>query len=141
MSTDVRSVMHSQDREFPPERLAHAKEAAPPIPGYPQPLAAEVESARLLANDARPALLAGGTPRCLHRGRQPLHARGRHPPPPTRCNRVLPFHHVHADLAAGRLPTVVFVTPDLHHEMRSGPVRVADTCLQRLVGELEAAPV
>ena len=60
---------------------------------------------------------------------------------PTRCDRVLPFHRFHADLAAGRLPAVVFVMPDLHHEMHSGPVRVADAWLQRLVGELEAAPV
>jgi phosphatidylinositol-3-phosphatase len=60
---------------------------------------------------------------------------------PARCDRVLPFSRFHRDLAAGRLPTVVFVMPDLHHEMHSGPVRVADRWLQRLVGELEAAPV
>ena len=60
---------------------------------------------------------------------------------PARCDRVLPFRRFHADLAAGRLPTVVFVMPDLHHEMHSGPVRVADRWLQRLVGELEANPV
>ncbi len=60
---------------------------------------------------------------------------------PARCDRVLPFNRFHADLAAGRLPTVVFVMPDLHHEMHSGPVRVADRWLQRLVGELQASPV
>jgi acid phosphatase len=60
---------------------------------------------------------------------------------PARCDRVLPFNRFPMDLAAGRLPTVVFVMPDLHHEMHSGPVRVADRWLQRLVGELEAAPV
>ncbi len=45
---------------------------------------------------------------------------------PSRCDRVLPFSRFHPDLATGRLPTVVFVMPDLHHEMHSGPVRVAD---------------
>jgi len=33
----------------------------------------------------------------------------------------------------GRLPTVVFVIPDLHRQMHSGPVRVADAWLRRLV--------
>ncbi len=60
---------------------------------------------------------------------------------PTRCDRVLPFRRFRADLAAGRLPTVVFVMPDLRHEMHSGSVRVADAWLRRLVGELRAGPV
>jgi hypothetical protein len=60
---------------------------------------------------------------------------------PSRCDRVLPFHRFRADLAAGRLPTVVFVMPDLHHEMHSGPTRVADAWLRRLVGALRASPV
>jgi hypothetical protein len=60
---------------------------------------------------------------------------------PSRCDRVLPFHRFHADLAAGRLPTVVFVMPDLHHEMHSGSKRVGDAWLRRLVGELHASPV
>jgi phosphatidylinositol-3-phosphatase len=57
---------------------------------------------------------------------------------PTRCDRVLPFARFQSDLATGRLPTVVFVMPDLHHEMHSGPVRVADRWLGRLVGRLRA---
>jgi acid phosphatase len=60
---------------------------------------------------------------------------------PSRCDRVLPFQRFHADLAAGRLPTVVFLMPDLRHEMHSGSKRVADACLRRLVGELHASPV
>jgi phospholipase C len=60
---------------------------------------------------------------------------------PSRCDRVLPFSRFPADLAAGRLPTVVFVIPDLDHEMHSGPVRVADAWLHQLVGELRASPV
>jgi phosphatidylinositol-3-phosphatase len=60
---------------------------------------------------------------------------------PSRCDRVLPFRRFHADLAAGRLPRVVFVMPDLRHEMHSGSVRVADAWLHRLVGALHASPV
>jgi phosphatidylinositol-3-phosphatase len=60
---------------------------------------------------------------------------------PARCDRVLPFSRFHADLAAGRLPTVVFVMPDLHHEMHSGPVPVADAWLRRLVDQLAGSPL
>jgi hypothetical protein len=60
MSTDLRSVLYSQDRDYPPGGLAAMKRGATSDPGYPQPQAAEVESARLLANDARQALLAAG---------------------------------------------------------------------------------
>ena len=42
MSTDLRSVLHSQDRQFPPGRLAGAKGGETSDPGYPQPQAAEV---------------------------------------------------------------------------------------------------
>ena len=60
---------------------------------------------------------------------------------PARCDRVLPFRRFSADLAGGRLPTVTFVVPDLLHDMHSGPVRVADAWLRRLVDELRANPV
>ena len=60
MSTELRSFLHSPDRQYPPGRLADLKGGATSDPGYPQPQAAEVESARLLANDARQALLAAG---------------------------------------------------------------------------------
>jgi hypothetical protein len=60
MSTDLRLVLHSQDRPYPPGKLAEVKRGETSDPGYPQPQAAEVESARLLANDARSALLAVG---------------------------------------------------------------------------------
>jgi phosphatidylinositol-3-phosphatase len=60
---------------------------------------------------------------------------------PARCDRVLPFRRFHADLAAGRLPTLVFVMPDLLHEMHSGPVGVADAWLQRLADQLETSPL
>jgi hypothetical protein len=60
MTTDPRSVLSSDDRDYPPGPLAGIKRGATSDPGYPQPQAAEVESARLLANDARQTLLAAG---------------------------------------------------------------------------------
>jgi hypothetical protein len=60
MSTDLPSFLHSQDRQYPPGRLAEVKRDEASDPGYPQPQAAEVESARLLANGARQALFAAG---------------------------------------------------------------------------------
>jgi hypothetical protein len=60
MGIEPHWALHSQDREFPPGRLADAKRGDTSDPGYPQPQAAEVESARLLANDARQALHAAG---------------------------------------------------------------------------------
>lgn len=55
------------------------------------------------------------------------------------CDRVLPFSHFGAALAAGRLPTVVFVAPNLRDDMHSGWVRTADAWLRRLIGELRAS--
>jgi phospholipase C len=60
---------------------------------------------------------------------------------PSQCDRVLPLRRFHADLTASRLPIVVFVMPDLRHEMHSGSKRVADAWLRRLVGDLHASPV
>ncbi len=60
MSIDLRPVLHSQDADYPPGRLAGAKRGGTSDPGWPQPQAAEVESARLLANDARSALHTAG---------------------------------------------------------------------------------
>jgi hypothetical protein len=59
-SDDLRSAMHSQDQKYPPGRHAEGNQDETSDPGYPQPQAAEVESARLLANEARPALRAAG---------------------------------------------------------------------------------
>jgi hypothetical protein len=56
------SVLSSDDRDYPPGPLAGVKRAAAPDSDAPQPEAAEVESARLLANDARSTLRAAGVP-------------------------------------------------------------------------------
>jgi hypothetical protein len=59
MTTDPRSALSSDDRDYPPGPLAGIKRGPTSDPGYPQAQAAEVESARLLANDARQTLLGG----------------------------------------------------------------------------------
>ena len=60
MTTDLRSALSSDDRDYPPGPLASHKRGATSDPDYPQPQAAEVESARLLANQARQRLHAEG---------------------------------------------------------------------------------
>jgi hypothetical protein len=57
---DLRSMLSSADRDYPPGPLAGVKRRATSDPGYPQPQAAEVESAHLLANDSRQRLRAEG---------------------------------------------------------------------------------
>jgi hypothetical protein len=54
--SDLRAALSSDDRDCSPGPLAGVKRGATSDPGYPQPQAAEVESARLLANDARQTL-------------------------------------------------------------------------------------
>jgi hypothetical protein len=60
MKNDLGSTLSSADGDYPPGPLAGVKRGATSDPGYPQPQAAEVESARQLANDARRTLLAAG---------------------------------------------------------------------------------
>lgn len=49
-----------EDRRHAPGPLREEKEGHTADPGRPQPEAAEVESARLLADDARPELRSAG---------------------------------------------------------------------------------
>jgi hypothetical protein len=49
-----------EDRRHAPGPLREEKEGQTADPGQPQPEAAEVESARLLADDARPQLRSAG---------------------------------------------------------------------------------
>jgi phosphatidylinositol-3-phosphatase len=56
-----------------------------------------------------------------------------------RCGKVVPFEEFDADVAAGRLPQFVFVTPDLEHDMHDGPVSVADAWLRDFVQRLRAS--
>jgi hypothetical protein len=58
--SELRSALSADDGDYPPGPLAGVKRGATSDPGYPQPQAAEVESARLLANDARQTLRAAG---------------------------------------------------------------------------------
>ena len=62
---------------------------------------------------------------------------------PRRCAKVVPFAQLDADLAAGRLPRLVFITPDLDHDMHGAGeggddalVAAADRWLKDLYGRL-----
>ena len=66
---------------------------------------------------------------------------------PGRCAKVVPFDRLDADLAAGRLPRLVFITPNLDHDMHgageggddAGLVATADRWLERLYGKLASS--
>jgi len=63
---------------------------------------------------------------------------------PGRCAKVVPFGQLDADLATGRLPRLVFVTPNLHHDMHGAGeggdeaalTGAADRWLEGLYGKL-----
>jgi hypothetical protein len=63
---------------------------------------------------------------------------------PGRCAKVVPFAELDTDLAAGRLPRLVFVTPDLDHDMHGAGeggddaalTAAADRWLEGLYGRL-----
>jgi hypothetical protein len=63
---------------------------------------------------------------------------------PGRCAKVVPLDRLDADLAAGRLPRLVFVTPNLDHDMHGAGeggddvalIAAADRWLEGLYGKL-----
>jgi phosphatidylinositol-3-phosphatase len=67
---------------------------------------------------------------------------------PGRCAKVVPFDRLDADLVAGRLPRLVFITPSLDHDMHGAGeggddpalVASADRWLERLYGKLAGSP-
>jgi hypothetical protein len=59
---------------------------------------------------------------------------------PQRCDKVVPFSQLAADLTAGQLPRFAFVVPDLDHDMHDGPISVADAWLRDLHSQLAASP-
>jgi phospholipase C len=66
---------------------------------------------------------------------------------PDRCRKVVPFQQLHADLAGGKLPRFVFITPDLDHDMHGAGeggndralVATADAWLRDLHARLSAS--
>jgi len=66
---------------------------------------------------------------------------------PGRCAKVVPLDRLDADLAAGRLPRLVFVTPNLDHDMHGAGeggddatlTATADRWLEGLYGKLAAS--
>jgi phosphatidylinositol-3-phosphatase len=48
---------------------------------------------------------------------------------PVRCQRVVPLERLNADLQSGQLPNLVWITPNLIHDMHDGSVRQGDDWL------------
>jgi len=67
---------------------------------------------------------------------------------PALCDDVVPFDQFASDAASGRLPQLVWVTPDLDHDMHGGrpgvsdaqDLAAADQFLGQLVAELRSSP-
>lgn len=59
---------------------------------------------------------------------------------PARCGRVVPFTQLATDLAAGKLPDFVWITPNLKHDMHNGTVADGDGWLATTVPPLLASP-
>lgn len=59
---------------------------------------------------------------------------------PNACGRVVPGSEFLADLAAGRLPPFVWLTPDLCHDGHDCSTATADAYLGQLVGHLVVSP-
>lgn len=67
---------------------------------------------------------------------------------PAVCRNVVPFDQFAADASSGRLPQLVWVTPDLDHDMHGAQpgvsdaqdIAAADQFLGQLVGQLRSSP-
>jgi hypothetical protein len=59
---------------------------------------------------------------------------------PARLRRVVPLSQLARDLAARRLPTLMFVTPDLCHDMHDCSVKTGDAWLKRSLPPLLKLP-
>ena len=67
---------------------------------------------------------------------------------PSRCAKVVPLDRLDADLAAGQLPRLVFVTPNLDHDMHGAGeggndaalIAAADRWLEGFYGKLAGSP-
>jgi phosphatidylinositol-3-phosphatase len=55
---------------------------------------------------------------------------------PTRCQNVVPLEQLRSDLAAGSVPDLVWITPNLRHDMHDGSVAEGDQWLAGLVPDI-----
>ncbi len=55
---------------------------------------------------------------------------------PGRCRKVVPYSRLGTDLRSGRLPTFVWITPNLCDDWHDCPLRQADSYLSRIVPAL-----
>ena len=59
-------------------------------------------------------------------------------PPPRCAEHIVDYSQLDADIAAGKLPDYVFITPDLQHDMHDGTVAEGDAWLSTEVPKLIA---
>lgn len=59
---------------------------------------------------------------------------------PAECDRVKPFATFGRALAGGSLPSFVWVTPDVEHDMHTGSVAAGDSWLHQLLVPVLASP-
>lgn len=59
---------------------------------------------------------------------------------PTRCQNVVPFEQFRSDLAAGSVPDLAWITPNVRHDMHDGSVAEGDQWLAGLVPDILNAP-
>jgi acid phosphatase len=58
---------------------------------------------------------------------------------PAECNRDVPYTQLATDLASGSLPSFVWVTPNLIHDMHDGTIADGDAFLKGLIPQIQAS--
>jgi hypothetical protein len=58
---------------------------------------------------------------------------------PSECGRVVPYGQLATDLAGGSLPSFIWVTPNVIHDMHNGTITDGDTFLQGLIPSIQAS--
>jgi len=59
---------------------------------------------------------------------------------PARCQNVVPFDQFGADLAAGNVPDLAWISPNLMHDMHDGSIADGDQWIAALVPDILASP-
>ena len=58
---------------------------------------------------------------------------------PSECKNVVPFGQLATDLAAGALPTFIWVTPNIIHDMHDGTIADGDGFLHGLIPQIQSS--
>ena len=58
---------------------------------------------------------------------------------PAECNNVVPYGQLATDLAAGTLPTFIWVTPNIIHDMHDGTIADGDMFIHGLIPQIQGS--